>query len=287
MDDLLSLKMDFVFNRLFSKKGNESMLMDFLESILDIQIHKIEIVPEVKLERLSKTDTFGILDIRATLNNGIVVNVEMQVIDNKDIEKRSLFYAGKLMSEQLELGEKYKDIKDVIMINILDYEFTNLPEYHTETVTVAKKHRDYEMIKSLKYHFIELPKFRKQHPNLSNRLEQWLTFIDGMNKDLIQMSIKNNKEIKKAQEELEFLSGDAELKRLEFLKFKSACDEASRIGYLVDKSLKEGIKQEKFALAQKMLIKNIDIDTIIEITELNKDDIEKLYENVFKLLKCV
>ena len=40
-------------------------------------------------------------------------------------------------------------MKDVIMINILDYELTDLPEYHTETVTVSKKHRDYEMIKSL------------------------------------------------------------------------------------------------------------------------------------------
>ena len=29
--------MDFVFNRLFSKKGNESILKDFLESILDIK----------------------------------------------------------------------------------------------------------------------------------------------------------------------------------------------------------------------------------------------------------
>ncbi len=243
MDNLLSLKMDFVFNRLFSKKGNEGLLKDFLESILDIQIHKIEIVPEARLERLSKTNKFGVLDIKATLNNRIVVNVEMQIVDNKDIEKRSLFYAGKLMSEQLSLGEKYRDMKDIIMINILDYEFTSLPDYHTETITVAKKHRNYEMIKSLKYHFIELPKFRKQHPDLNNRLEQWLTFIDGMNKELIQMAIKNNKKIKKAHEELEFLSGDAELKRLEFLKFKAACDEASRIDYLTNKVLKDGMKQ--------------------------------------------
>ena len=108
MKDLLSVKTDFVFNRLFSKKGNESMLIDFLEAILEIPINKIEIIPEARLERLSKKNKYGILDIKATLNDGIIVNIEMQVIDNKDIEKRSLFYAGKLMSEQLVSGEKYR-----------------------------------------------------------------------------------------------------------------------------------------------------------------------------------
>lgn len=243
MDNLLSLKMDFVFNTLFSKKGNESLLKDFLESILDIKIQKIEIIPEARLERTSQKNKFGVLDLKATLNDGIVVDIEMQVNDNKDIEKRTVFYAGKLMSEQLELGEKYHKMKDIIMINILDYEFIDLPEYHTEAVTVAKKHRDYEMIQSLRYHFIELPKFRRAHPNLNNKLEQWLTFIDGMNKELVQMAIKKNKEIKKANDELEYLSGDAELRRLEFLKFKAACDEASRIGYIVDTSLKEGMEK--------------------------------------------
>ncbi len=186
------------------------------------------------------------------------------------------------------------------MINILDYELTDLPEYHTETVTVSKKHRDYEMIKSLKYHFIELPKFRRQRPDLSNKLEQWLTFIDGMNKELIKMAIKNNKQIKKANEELEYLSGDAELKRLEFLQFKAACDEASRIQYLTEKILQDGlekgmqkgiaqgmeqgmekgmekgINKEKIAIAKKMLLKKMNIDTIIEITGLSKLEIEKI-----------
>ena len=195
MDKLLSLKMDFVFNRLFSKKGNESFLKDFLESILDIKIEKIEIIPEARLERTSKNNKYGVLDLKATLNDGIVVDIEMQVNDNKNIEKRTVFYAGKLMSEQLALGENYSEMKDIIMINILDYEFIDLPEYHTEAITVAKKHRDYEMVQSIRYHFIELPKFRRAHPDLNNKLEQWLTFIDGINEELIQMAVKKNKEI--------------------------------------------------------------------------------------------
>lgn len=284
MENLLSLKMDFVFNRLFSKKGNESILKDFINSILDINIKEIEIIPEARLEKASQNTKYGVLDLKATLNDGIVVDIEMQVNDNKDIEKRTVFYAGKLMSEQLAIGERYQNMKDIIMINILDYEFIDLPEYHTEVISVAKKHREFEMVQSIKYHFIELPKFRRQRPDLKNKLEQWLTFIDNSNKELVQMAIKKNKEIKKANEELEYLSGDAELRRLEFLKFKAACDEASRIGYLVEKSLKEGTEQGKekttIEIVKNMLKKDIDIETIMEITQLTKEKIDKIIEKI-------
>ena len=307
MDKLLSLKMDFVFNRLFSKKGNESILKDFLESILDIKIEKIEIIPEARLERTSRNNKYGVLDLKATLNDGIVVDIEMQVNDNKDIEKRTIFYAGKLMSEQLELGEKYYQIKDIIMINILDYEFIDLPEYHTEAITVARKHREYEMVQSLRYHFIELPKFRRAHPDLNNKLEQWLAFIDGINKEMVEMAIKKNKEIKKASEELEYLSGDAELRRLEFLKFKAACDAASREGYLVEvaskeareKGMKEGIeegmqkgmqegiekgvkkgeKNKTIEIAKEMIKLKMPIETIIKVTKLTEKELNKIKDN--------
>ena len=286
MDKLLSLKTDFVFNRLFSKKGNESILKDFLESILDMKIEKIEIIPEARLERTSRSNKYGVLDLKATLNDGIVVDIEMQVNDNKNIEKRTIFYAGKLMAEQLARGEEYHKIKDIIMINILDYEFIDLPEYHTEAITVAKKHREYEMIQSIRYHFIELPKFRREHPNLNNKLEQWLTFIDGKNEEMIQMAIKKNKEIKKASEELEYLSGDAELRRLEFLKFKAACDEASRTGYLVrtatkegmEKGMEQGMEKEKIEIAKNMLKLNVAKDVIIKSTGLTEQEIKKLEE---------
>ena len=50
------------------------------------------------------------------------------------------------------------------------------------------------MVQSLRYHFIELPKFRRAHPDLNNKLEQWLAFIDGINEEMVQMAIKKNKE---------------------------------------------------------------------------------------------
>ena len=97
-----------------------------------------------------------------------------------------------------------EDVKPVILINILNYELLEVPEYHTETVTVAKKHREYEISRDITYHFIELPKFRRQKPELANALECWLALIDYKNKELVKMAEDKEKIIKEAKEDFEF-----------------------------------------------------------------------------------
>ena len=50
----LNLKNDIIFKAFFSRKGNEKYLIDFLNSILKIEITKIEIKEEVNF--LNKKD---------------------------------------------------------------------------------------------------------------------------------------------------------------------------------------------------------------------------------------
>ena len=72
--------------------------------------------------------------------------------------------------------------------------------------------------------------------------------------------------------ELEYLTGDEEARRLAYLREKAIRDEASAI----DGAKREGIKEGKKQDAKKMLAKKIDINTIIEITGLTKEEIENL-----------
>ena len=69
----LQLTNDYIFKRLFSKKGNEDILKDLLESILEITIEKVEVMQEIELERVDIKDKLGILDIRAIINENITV----------------------------------------------------------------------------------------------------------------------------------------------------------------------------------------------------------------------
>lgn len=162
----------------------------------------------------------------------------MQLRDNKNMDKRSEFYGGKLIAEQMGKNEDYIKIKPVILINILNYNMLELPEYCTKTVTVADKHRDYEVIKDITYYFIELPKFRKSKPRLANKLECWLALIDGKG-ELIEMAKEREDIIKEAVEEVEELLADEEVRALYEYRLSAQIEENSRIAYAEEKGLKK------------------------------------------------
>ena len=64
-----------------------------------------------------------------------------------NIENRTTLYGAKVLAREEARGKNYNDIKNVIMINILNYELTEFEEYVSETVVVLDKHREYEIIK--------------------------------------------------------------------------------------------------------------------------------------------
>ena len=240
MDNKLNLKNDVVFKAFFSKKGNEKYLKEFLESLLKIHIEKIEVRSEVSLLKLDEKEKGGRLDIEATLNDGLIVNIEMQVNNLHNMEERTTFYASKILSREVTTKEEYKNIKPIIMVNILDYEIFGFNEYVSETAIVLEKHRDYEALKKLKWYFIELPKFRMSNPDMEDKLNQWLALIDNEDRGMIKMAEEKNKTIKEAKREVEYLTGDEEIKRLAELREKWEMDRISEVNEAKRQAIKEG-----------------------------------------------
>ncbi|MED2515584.1 Rpn family recombination-promoting nuclease/putative transposase, partial [Bacillus thuringiensis] len=76
---LVNLRVDFAFKRLFGVEGNEDILIGFLNAVLQSSIDE-EItslhLDDPHLPREQKGDKLSILDLRATLNNGIKLNIE-------------------------------------------------------------------------------------------------------------------------------------------------------------------------------------------------------------------
>ncbi len=275
-----NLKNDIIFTAFFARKGNEEFLIDFLQSILKIEIKKIKIREEVNLEKLSVGEKGGRLDIQAELNEGTIVNIEMQMKNLHNIENRTTLYGAKILAREEARGKNYNDIKNVIMINILNYELTEFEEYVSETVVVLDKHREYEIIKGMKWYFIELPKFRKAHPNMDEKLNQWLAFIDDNDRGKIKMAEKKNKTLEKARKEMTYLTGDEEIRRLAELREKWEMDWNSSMDYSKREGKKEGIKEgakeKNLENAKKMKEEKIPTETIMRITGLTKEEIEKL-----------
>lgn len=274
----LSMKSDIVFKAFFSR--NEKFLKSFLSAILGENVKIKKVMHDVRLEQLTKEMKYGVLDLDVELESGELLNVEMQLRDNHNIEERTTFYASKKIVEQLEPKGKYEDLKKVIVIAILNYSFIKSPQYVTETVRVAKVDKEYEINNTVKYYYIELEKFRNQNPNMEEKINQWLAFIDMERGDLLEMAKEKNKEIKEATDAYEVLTGNDEIKRIAEIRLMSELEEQSALATARAKGTEEGLKQGKEEglkeIAKRMRNKGINIEEIMELTKLSKEEIEKL-----------
>ena len=261
MNNEKTLKSDVIFKNLFSAKRNKDLLIDLLESVLEIKIDTIEVQKEVETEISNINEKLGRMDIVATINDKLIVDLEMQNTNYEDTEKRAVFYAGNLIKSSISPKEKYDTIKDIAVIWILDYELENgNEEYFTETMTVDKKYCKYEIIKGVKYYFIELPKFRRMVTNkLETKLEEWLALIDYEKKGMIEMAMNQNEKVKRAKEECEYLQGDEAAQRLEELRNRAIRDEKAAFSCGMRQGEERGISiGEKMGKARGMKIgKNV------------------------------
>ena len=283
-----NLKNDIIFKAFFSRKGNEEFLIDFLNALLKIDIKEIKIRDEVSLEQLSILEKGGRLDLQAILNNDTIVNIELQIANYFNIKERTTYYCSKVLSQETLRGTDYKDIQQIIMVNILDYELFDFDEYISESKIVLDKHREYEALNGIKWYFIELPKFRRSHPNMDEKINQWLAFIDDYDRGLVKMAEEKNKTIEKAKVEFGYLTGNDAVRRLEELKEKWEMDWNSNMNYVKREAKKEGIKeglkegqktgekQKSKEIAKAMLEEKMPIELIEKVTKLSKEEIEKL-----------
>ena len=272
----LSMRNDYVFKRIFTKKGNEVFLKEFLSNLLEIEIKKIKVEHDIALEKELKEEKLGILDVKAVLNNNIEIDIELQMEDEHNMVERSTYYGTRLLSSQLESGQNYLKIRPSIVISIMNFNLLKYEEYINSTITVFEKHREDEANKYLKYYYIELPKFRKSKVDVNDKIVQWLYFIDSVNKKRIGEVMEKNKNIRKANEELEYLSGNAAERRKAELREKYKKDITSAREHGIDIGEQKGIEKRNIEIVKSMLKEKIDISIISKVTNLSIEEIEKI-----------
>ena len=280
--ELLPLTDDYIFKRVFAYKGNESVLKDFLEALLKIEIKGIKITnPEII--PYEKGEKRGLLDIKAEINDGTMLDVEMQMKNERNTDERATEYMGKMISEQLQVGEDYQNLKKSIVIFITNYNFLKRNSYHSvgrmkfdktiedEYVNMGYDKEDEVASKYIEVHYIELPKFKKKELSKFTKLDQWMC-IFTQNREGIMLAEKENKEIKRAINTLDFLSKDPkERERHNSIVMAEYNRLVSEHNFFED-----GKKEGKIEIAKKMLKEKVPIEMIEKFTELSKEEIEKI-----------
>ena len=274
----LNLKNDIIFKAFFSRKGNEKYLKDFLNSILKIEIENITIQEEVNLEQLSTKEKGGRLDIQATLNDGMIVNIEMQMKDLENIEQRNDIYEAKTISRHFPRGEDYENAKEVIAIYILNYNLFGFDEYILDTVKVLNKHRNYQVNCISKEYYIQLPKFREIDADMDDKLNQWLAIIDDMDRGKIEMAKSKNKIIEEADFEIKYYTASEEAKYLADMRDLWESDRVSELNSAERKGVEKGERKKQIEIAKKLLKMKMNIEEISEATDLSIVEISDLKE---------
>lgn len=94
MRQLIDLKIDYAFKLIFGKLGNEPILIAFLNATLNLskenQITSV-VLMNAELHKEYKEDKKSVLDIRAVTAEGIQINIEIQLANQHDMDKRTLF----------------------------------------------------------------------------------------------------------------------------------------------------------------------------------------------------
>ncbi|BCZ46070.1 hypothetical protein psyc5s11_21370 [Clostridium gelidum] len=240
MTKLLDPKNDVVFQKLFGMKINKKILISFLNSILNLK--GINSIKEVEFEEkhldvsLIASEKLSILDLHVTTEKDMHVNVEIQLINQYNMIKRTIFYMSKMLLGQLRKGQDYSCLNRTVTINILNFNYLD-GESFIKCYGLFEKETKKPLTDLLELIFIELPKFKlfgEKHKSINlneeynEKLYKWLTFLSNPTGKETEEFMKTDGEIKEAMDVLYKISGDKEAVMLAEMREKAIMDEQSR-----------------------------------------------------------
>ena len=243
---------DFIFQRLFGEVESKENLISLLNAILKLpennKLKDITVIENKELVKELINDKTGRLDVRAETLDNTQIDIEIQLIDQKNIVERMLYYMSKMYVEPIKAGGKYKDLKKTIVIGILDFDYFHIEKFHTTFHFYEDELKTFMLTDKLEINFIELPKFKRGLKNINNPLDRWLLFLEeDAVSDMLKEVLAVDSVIRKAEERLEWLSSDEETIKLYKAREESLIEKMS----LIDEAEERGIKKGKIDMVNK------------------------------------
>jgi predicted transposase/invertase (TIGR01784 family) len=292
----ISPRVDIVFKKIFGIDDNKDLLISLINSIVSIedQVSEVVLLNPYNPKNF-RQDKLSVLDIKATGNNGKKLNIQIQIGDEANYDKKALYYWAKLYSEQFKVAEDYSSLSKAIGIHILNFTSIPLEQKYHNVFHIAEKESGLLYFKDLELHTIELKKFSNNFneqlvdilAKVRNKLDMWVTFLTRS--DLLKVNDLpenlNDIYLKKAIKVLDVMNFSSEERgayenHLKWLKIevntlKKAESIAKAEGKIEGKA--EGKLEGKIEIAQNLIAKGFDENTIFELTGFTKQEIKKYF----------
>ncbi|MEA1972331.1 MAG: Rpn family recombination-promoting nuclease/putative transposase [Candidatus Cloacimonadota bacterium] len=284
---------DWAMKKLLRSKANFGILEGFLSELLNEDITIIQVI-ESEGNKETREDKYNRVDLKVIDSNKKIIIIELQFDRQFDFLQRILYGTSKAISEQIKETDPYSKVSKVISVNILYFSLGDGQDYiycgktifyglHDKSeLKLSSKQKELFKAETVSDIYPEyfLLKIINFNDIAKNSLDEWIYFLKNE-------EIKDNfsaKGLKEAKQKLDVLKmSNSERQEYENYQKQLHQDASMYESHYVSGKMDgqkegkiEGIKEGKIEIAKKMLKRNMSIEEIIEMTNLTKDEIEKL-----------
>ena len=303
------IRFDWAVKRLLRNKANFGVLEGFLTVLLGEPIRIVEIL-ESEGNQLNETDKFNRVDIKARNSKDEIIIVEVQNTREIYYLERILFGVAKAITEHIELGQLYSEVKKVYSISILYFDIGRGTDYlyhgqnsfvgvHTgDLLEVSTKEKN-AIVRKLpaeifpEYFLIRVNEFNKV---AVTPLEEWIEYfktgvihpdtkapgLEEARRKLVYYNMNKaeqlayDEHINAIMIQNDVLSTAAMEGRQEGRQEGLAEGRQEGLAEGRQEGLAEGRMEEKQANARRMKALNLPVETICQVTGLSAGEIENL-----------
>ena len=276
-DEVIPVYFDKCFKLIFGDTNHLERLNSFLSSILhkDVEVVSLLNTDLIGDNRKNKKNT---VDLVCRLNHEYV-SIEVNTSFGQTVIDRNLSFVFRMIGKELKPGEDYKEISNYYQINLntVDYK-----KEHYDTVYLVSTNTGSIYTKSIEIININILYYAKLCYNIASKDELsetdiWLGIIGTNSKSVIDKITTDNTVLKEIGDIVKKFSEDDDLV-FEYNREKLMMDDMKEVltKEVTERVTKEVTERNTLDIARKMKSKNIDIDTIIEVTDLSKNIIESL-----------
>ena len=273
----INLMVDWSFKRVFGTEVNKDILIEFLKVIFpQFAITDITYIPTEQLG-IMEEDRKAIFDVLCKTEDGKTFLVEMQRGAQEHFFERALYYTSfpimkqgkKAIANEEEKGKDPWDfsLDGVFFLGVLDfkYEQDEMTEHRYQLLETKTLKR---MTDKLEFVFVEVAKFNKREDELETDLDKWLYLLKNMSTLLERPAALRDRVFGRLFDVAEYARLDDEERKKYVEAMNTTRDTFNMIAY--------ARKQTSYEIARRMIDKGLDMDTILDVTGLTKEDIAKI-----------
>ena len=247
---------DILFKRIFGFEGNEDITRNLVSSILGRKIEKLSFKNPIQY-RKKYNDKEEIFDVKMILDNDTIGEIDMQMVNYHDEDKRFLDYWARMFLTEIERGKNYKKMKKTVVILITDYEIDSLKliENYQTRWKIMEETLKIPLTNVFELVILELPKAEKALKegklDENKNLKEWVKFFTNPF-EKGESRLKNidvDEELKKAYEILEELNANAEEREKIERRIRDLRSLEYAKEYEYNQGLSQGLKKGKIGRA--------------------------------------